>query len=140
MSTSETRTARALAAEVRFGDDALRVRLSDGREVSLPLEWFPALRDANPEQRARWRMIGGGVGIQWSDLDEDISVEGLLRTPASGPSLRARAAAVRYFVGNQLVHSYPVPPDCRAHYADEELHGSPPADFEKCGNCFRPAE
>jgi Protein of unknown function (DUF2442) len=69
----------ALAVDVLFADDALRVRLADGREISVPLEWFPRLRDASPEQRSHWRLIGRGVGIHWEDLDEDLSVAGLLR-------------------------------------------------------------
>jgi hypothetical protein len=52
--------------------------LSDGRVISVPLEWFPALRKATAKQRNNWRLIGKGVGIHWEDLDEDISVEGLL--------------------------------------------------------------
>ncbi|HLA80655.1 MAG TPA: DUF2442 domain-containing protein [Thermoleophilia bacterium] len=69
-----------LAVDVDFQDDALHVRLSDGREISVPIEWFPRLRDATPEQRSNWRLIGRGVGIHWADLDEDLSVAGLLRT------------------------------------------------------------
>jgi hypothetical protein len=69
-----------LAVEARCTVDALVVRLADGREVSVPLEWFPRLRDATPGQRANWRLIGGGVGIHWEDVDEDISVESLLAT------------------------------------------------------------
>ena len=68
-----------LAVHVAFADDALRVRLTDGREIGVPLEWFPRLRDATPEQRSHWRLIGRGVGIHWEDLDEDLSVVGLLR-------------------------------------------------------------
>lgn len=55
------------------------VRLSDGREVSVPLEWFPGLRDATPEQRRNWRFIAKGIGVQWEDIDEDIGVSTLLR-------------------------------------------------------------
>jgi hypothetical protein len=57
----------------------MHVHLSDGREIAVPLEWFPTLRNATNEQRSKWRLIGKGVGIQWEDLDEDLSVEGLLR-------------------------------------------------------------
>ncbi len=57
----------------------LRVNLSDGRDVWVPLEWFPRLRDATPEQRKNWRLIGRGIGIHWEDVDEDISVASLLR-------------------------------------------------------------
>jgi hypothetical protein len=67
------------AVDVETTDEALLIILADGREVSAPLEWFPRLRDATPEQRARWRLIGGGQGIHWPDLDEDIAVATLLR-------------------------------------------------------------
>ena len=56
----------------------LRVQLSNGREISVPLEWSPRLRDASEKQKATWRLIGKGVGIHWEDIDEDLSVEGLL--------------------------------------------------------------
>ncbi|MBI5879335.1 MAG: DUF2442 domain-containing protein [Chloroflexi bacterium] len=68
-----------LAVSVRFTEDTMQVRLSDSREVTVPLEWFPRLRDATPEQRAHWRLIGRGVGIHWEDVDEDVSVASLLR-------------------------------------------------------------
>ncbi len=70
--------ASALAVSVRFSSDMLYVQLSDGREVGVPLEWFPSLRDATADQRANWRLIGRGIGIHWEELDEDLSVEGLL--------------------------------------------------------------
>jgi len=70
--------ASALAVSVRFSNDMLYVQLSDGREVGVPLEWFPSLRDATADQRANWRLIGRGIGIHWEELDEDLSVEGLL--------------------------------------------------------------
>ena len=63
-----------LAETVRFGDETLIVTLSDGREISVPLEWFPRLRDATPEQRDNWRLITRGIGIHWEDVDEDIAV------------------------------------------------------------------
>jgi len=78
MSTSGARLATPLAEAVSFEDDSLVVRLADGRVIAAPLEWFPRLRNASPEQRANWRLIGNGIGIHWPDLDEDLSVEGLL--------------------------------------------------------------
>jgi hypothetical protein len=66
---------------VELVPDAFVVHLEDGRSLTTPLEWFPRLRDATPEQREKWRLIGGGVGIHWPDLDEDISVAGLLGLP-----------------------------------------------------------
>ena len=68
-----------LIIEVAFDDDMLAVFLSDGREIRVPLEWFPMLRDASPEERLHWRLIGKGIGIHWPGLDEDLSLEGLLR-------------------------------------------------------------
>jgi hypothetical protein len=55
------------------------IRLLDGREISVPLEWFPKLRDATEAERKKWRLIGKGVGIHWEELDEDISVDALLK-------------------------------------------------------------
>ena len=78
MSTSAVRPVTVLATDVRFDREMLQVLLSDGREIGVPLEWFPRLRDASPEQRGNWRLIGKGVGIHWPDIDEDISVSGLL--------------------------------------------------------------
>jgi hypothetical protein len=65
--------------EVRVDDDMLTVGLEDGRVVSVPLAWYPRLLHATPEQRANWRVAGGGYGVYWPDLDEDLSTEGLLR-------------------------------------------------------------
>ena len=70
------------AVSVRFGAAVIEVALADGREISAPLEWFPRLRDATPEQRGNWRLIGHGEGIHWSDLDEDVSVNSLLGLPS----------------------------------------------------------
>jgi hypothetical protein len=69
----------ATAVDVSTDDSSLRVVLADGRELAVPLEWFPRLRDATAEQRRNWRFIGRGQGIHWPDVDEDISVVGLLR-------------------------------------------------------------
>ena len=70
---------KARAKNVSFTDDALVVELIDGRTLSVPLEWYPRLRDATPEQRARWELIGDGVGVHWPEVDEDLGVAGLLR-------------------------------------------------------------
>lgn len=78
MSTSHTSALAARAVDVTFTDDALVVRLKDGRVLSVPLGWFPRLCEATREQRSNWRAIGDGVGIHWPELDEDISVAGLL--------------------------------------------------------------
>ncbi len=59
-------------------DDRLTVDLMDGRTVSAPLAWYPRLLDATPQQRNHWQIAGGGYGIHWPDIDEDLSAEGLL--------------------------------------------------------------
>jgi hypothetical protein len=67
-------------------EDTLTVDLDDGRTLSVPLAWFPRLLHGSPEERRNWRLIGKGHGIHWEDLDEDISVEGLLIGKSSGES------------------------------------------------------
>jgi hypothetical protein len=67
------------AKEVLVTDDELSVLLSDGRRILVPLAWFPRLLRATPAQRARFELIGDGQGIHWPDVDEDLSVAGLLR-------------------------------------------------------------
>jgi hypothetical protein len=78
MSTSVVRV-DPNAVDVTVSDSSLHVVLADGRELLAPLAWFPRLRDATPMQRSHWRLIGRGEGIHWPDVDEDISVAGLLR-------------------------------------------------------------
>ena len=77
LATAKVKT-DACAIDVHLDEDSLEVVLSDGRTVSAPLEWFPRLRDASPEQKANWRFIGPGIGIHWEEIDEDISVRSLL--------------------------------------------------------------
>jgi hypothetical protein len=60
-------------------EDSFTVELMDGRAITTPLAWFPRLLHATPEQRANWQISGGGYGIHWPDVDEDLSTEGLLR-------------------------------------------------------------
>jgi hypothetical protein len=74
-------SARAMAVEVT--EDDLVVSLVDGRKIAVPLAWFPRLLHATEAQRNRWELLGDGVGIHWDEIDEDLSVAGLLRgTPA----------------------------------------------------------
>jgi hypothetical protein len=86
MSTSSVATEMATAANVRVTDRALVVELRDGRVVSVPLAWYPRLAEGSPGERRRWELLGPGIGIHWPDLDEDISVEGLLQGLPSGES------------------------------------------------------
>ena len=69
--------------DVHVTDDWLEVLLKDGRRISVPLGWYPRLKAASPEDRAVWEPCAAGYGIHWPNIDEDLSVEGLLRgTPA----------------------------------------------------------
>ena len=72
-------SSEALAIEVSCTNDALSVVLDDGRTVSVPLVWFPRLVNATAKERKEWEFIGGGIGIHWEKIDEDISVASLLR-------------------------------------------------------------
>jgi len=88
----------ALAVDVSCSDDSLIVVLDDGRTVSVPLVWFPRLLAATPQHREEWEPIGGGIGMHWEAIDEDISVASLLQperfmrlaNPALQPTSRAR--------------------------------------------------
>ena len=77
------------AVDVKVTKDTLTVELSDGRTISVPLQWYPRLVYATPEERNNWRLIGNGKGIHWEDLDEDISVEGLIAGRPSGESQKS---------------------------------------------------
>lgn len=76
MNTLATKPA---ATRLRFDADTMWVELADGRQLGVPLAYFPRLLHASPEQRERYEISGGGAGLHWDELDEDISVEGLLR-------------------------------------------------------------
>jgi len=86
MSSSVTDLRNAQAQDVTLSDESLTVELVDGRSVSVPLAWYPRLTHATLAERENWRLIGWGEGIHWPDLDEDISVEGLLAGRPSGES------------------------------------------------------
>jgi len=77
---------------VKFSDDALSVSLRDGRIITVPLVWYPRLLDATRAQRENWKVAGGGYGIHWPDLDEDLSTEGLL---SGAPAPKGSAGAHR---------------------------------------------
>lgn len=68
-----------LAVDVAFSNDMLQVELADGRAIAVPLDWFPDLQNASLKDRKNWQLIGGGLGIRWEAIDEDVSVESLLR-------------------------------------------------------------
>ena len=77
-------------ADVSFDQDALSVRLKDGRTISVPLAWYPRLQQATVEQRNKWKVAGGGYGIHWPEIDEDLSTEGLLRGAPAAQVIRKK--------------------------------------------------
>ena len=95
-------SSEVVAVDVSCSNDALTVVLDDGRTVSVPLVWFPRLLNATEKQRKDWEFIGGGVGIHWEEIDEDISVASLLNpekfmrlaNQATHPTARSRRFAV----------------------------------------------
>lgn len=86
MSTLAVEIESILARSVLMTPDSLVVELTDGRTISVPLAWYPRLQHGTPEERSNYRLIGRGDGIHWPDLDEDISVAGLVAGHASGES------------------------------------------------------
>jgi len=72
------RPTSALAKSIDFTDDLMNVHLMDGRVIGVPLAWFPRLLAATPKQRKKYEIGGGGIGLHWPDLDEDLSIAGLL--------------------------------------------------------------
>ena len=89
MGTSAYRVSQPGAVRARITEDQLIVDLDDGRTISVPLAWYPRLVRGSDAERNDWRLIGGGHGIHWEGLDEDISVEGLLAGMPSGESDRS---------------------------------------------------
>ena len=89
MSISTVRMEVPAAAALTFTEDALVVRLADGRSVSAPLTWYPRLLHAAPDERDNWELFGEGRYVHWPDLDEDLTVEALLAGGKSGESPRS---------------------------------------------------
>ena len=92
MATSEPRAGERVK-NVQVSEDLLSVDLMDGRTISVPLAWYPRLLHATEEQRQNWKVAGGGFGIHWPDLDEDLSTAGLLRGAPAPRQVSPSAAA-----------------------------------------------
>src|ERR1043166_1353217 len=99
MPTSRAEPAAPLAVRARILDHAVVIDLSDGRTVTAPLAWYPRLLHGTARERQRWQLIGGGVGVHWPDLDEDLSVEGLL---AGRPSGESQTSLGKWLKGRRL--------------------------------------
>lgn len=87
------------AVDVQVTDDTLSVELADGRQVSLPLGWYPRLAHATPAERGEWQFTGGGSGIHWPAVDEDLSIAGLL---AGRPSVESQASLQRWLASRAV--------------------------------------
>ena len=96
MSSSTVETREALAVRVDVTEDTLSVELVDGRTIAAPVAWYPRLAHATAEERAAWRLIGGGRGIHWPGVDEDVSVANLL---AGQPSAESQSSFKRWLAG-----------------------------------------
>ena len=86
MNTSENTTDNIVAVDLRIEAERFYVLLSDGREIGVPYSWFWRLDQATTEQRQNWRFSGKGIGIHWEEVDEDISVKGILAGKPQNPS------------------------------------------------------
>ncbi len=105
MSTLVIETEFALATSVKVTDDDLILDLSDGRTLSVPLAWYPRLLNGTLQERLNWRLIGGGEGVHWPDLDEDVSVENVLLGRRSGEG----QSSFKRWLENRSVSYRPVP-------------------------------
>ena len=86
------------ATSVSVSADTLTVELADGRTLSVPLAWYPRLLHSSPERRQHWRLIGAGTGIHWPDIEEDISIEGLV---LGQPSREAQSSFSRWLAARE---------------------------------------
>jgi hypothetical protein len=119
--SAEPNRPEPLARYVLVSEVSLTLTLDDGRSVSVPLDWYPRLAHGTPAERNRWELLGGGIGIHWPDLDEDISVEGVLagRKSMEGSTSFKRWLSYRARGQKVPVPELPLPPDM-AKYLERE--------------------
>ncbi len=108
MSSSSVEKRDVNAIDVDVNSDSLTVELSDGRTITAPLAWFPRLMQATPKERKDWRLIGGGQGIHWPAVDEDISVSGLL---AGQPSMESQGSLAKWLASRAKSTDRPKKPN-----------------------------
>jgi hypothetical protein len=101
MDTSGSEIREALIQNIRVSDEALVADLSDGRTITAPLAWFPRLAHGTPDERSHWRIIGGGEGVHWPDLDEDLSVDSIL----AGRRSRETQESLRGWLARQATYA-----------------------------------
>ena len=100
MSTSTISQLNLRIINVLVTDDTVTVDLADGRTISVPLAWYPRLLHGTPAERKNLRIIGGGDGIHWPDLDEDVSAENIILGQPSGESQDSFAKWLRSRIGS----------------------------------------
>jgi hypothetical protein len=100
MNPTADETREALVVRVEVSDDALSAELADGRTIAAPLAWYPRLAHATAEERVAWRLIGGGRGIHWPGVDEDVSVANLL---SGQPSAESQSSFRRWLTARPKV-------------------------------------
>ncbi len=98
MSSAVEATTAVLVTFIACDDERLTVALSDGRRLSMPLVWYPRLYHGSPAERNEWRLIGGGEGVHWPALDEDLSLDGFL---AGRKSQESAASVKKWFAGRK---------------------------------------
>lgn len=98
MTTSAPEARIVTATSASVDDVSLIIELSDGRTITAPLAWYPRLLQATPAERANLRLIGGGSGVHWQDIEEDISLESVLR---GRPSMESPASLKRWLEARQ---------------------------------------
>ena len=98
MSSSTVESREALASRVKVSEDTLSVELADGRTIAAPIAWYPRLAHATTHERGSWRLIGGGRGVHWPELDEDISVANLL---AGQPSMESQSSFKKWLASRE---------------------------------------
>jgi Protein of unknown function (DUF2442) len=96
MSSSTVRACETFATHVAVSEDALSVELADGRTITVPLAWYPRLSHATVAERGEWRLIGGGRGVHWPAVDEDVSVANLL---VGQPSNESQTSFKKWLAG-----------------------------------------
>jgi hypothetical protein len=96
MNSSTVEIRETFATDVAVSEDTLSVELADGRTIAVPLAWYPRLMNATVEERGGWRLIGGGRGINWPAVDEDVSVASLL---IGQPSTESQASLKKWLAG-----------------------------------------
>lgn len=116
--TTSTLASSPMAVSVQMSDDTLSVSLSDGRVVSVPISWYSRLSHALPQHGVVWELIGGGHGIHWPELDEDISVENILLGQPSGEGARSFSRWKEWYQQKLSEQNAAHEPPSRAPFSD----------------------